>query len=63
MDNPKGLFHCYSPNLQNYLIEKGFKVVKSGLNKRTKKVFLCFRKSEKLDLYLLKWKLNKRSVS
>ncbi len=57
------IFYCYSPNVQKYLVANGFSVIDCGVHKVTKRVFLCFEKSKKLDQYLLIWKNRRKLVS
>lgn len=50
------IFHCYSPQLRDFLESKGLEVcVKPFRHVRTGKICWCFTKDEELNKLLQEW--------
>ena len=53
------LYTCYSLPLRNYLRDNGMRYKLSALNKKKKKLFWVYIKTEELDELLDRWSANK----
>lgn len=53
------LFYCYSPNLNNYIQQHGYKPIKEGRHNVTKRIFWVYFRGGDFDVILNQWTENK----
>ena len=50
------IFHCYSPNLREFLENNGMETcIKPFRNSKTNKICWCFEKTPELNILLKEW--------
>lgn len=61
MENRVRVYRCYSNNLKEFLMSKGFEYIDIAKDHRTDKTFWMFLKCEGLDKALTEWTNSKPS--
>ena len=52
-------FYCYSYPLKNFFKKNGLMYITAAQNKSTEKTYWLFEESEKLNMLLQEWRLNR----